>query len=336
MEKIISDVKTSIGTGGSTAAIGSKTGHHQIKRTGRFSLRARISKYSAIYALLAVPIIFLVVYQYYPILLQAIIAFKDYKLSKGVFGSEWVGLGNFRELFDIRDIDRVLRNTVVISLLRLVCGFFPPIVLAIFLYDLHTNALRRVSQTLLYIPHFFSWVIIYAIAYALFTRTGIVNSAIVALGGEPRDFLISLGTFRPLLILTGVWKEVGWGTIIYLAALSSLDPGLFDAAKIDGAGPMQRIRYITLPGIRSVIVFLLTLAVGRLFQATGTEQILLFYSPATYEVGDVIGTWVYRQGLTKLQYSLGTSLAFIEAVFGLILILSVNHFAKKRLKVGIW
>lgn len=336
MAKLISDVKrpSPAGSGGTVAH--PTIGHRRIKRTGRFSLQSRIKKYSAIYALLIIPILFLLIYRYYPILLQTIIAFKDYKLSKGVFGSDWYGLGNFKELFDMRDINRVLRNTIVISLLRLLFGFFPPIVLAIFLYDLNARVLRRVTQTILYIPHFFSWVIIYAIAYALFTRTGIINSAIVALGGKAQDFLISSSAFRPLIISTGIWKEVGWGTIIYLAALSSLDPGLFDAAKIDGAGPLQRIRHITLPGIRSVVVFLLTLAVGRLFQAAGVEQILLFYSPATYEVGDVIGTWVYRQGLTKLQYSLGTSLAFIESTFGLILILSVNYFAKKRLKVGLW
>ena len=276
------------------------------------------------------------VYRYYPILLQAIIAFKDYKLSKGVFGSDWIGFGNFTDLFAIREINRVLVNTVSISILRLVFGFFPPIILAIFLYDLHLSAIRRTSQTILYIPHFFSWVIMYSITFALFTNTGIINSVITALGGRPRDFLVSSSAFRPLLIGSGIWKEVGWGTIIYLAALSNLDPVLFDAAKIDGAGPLQRIRHITLPGIRAVVVFLLTLSIGRLFQSTGVEQILLFYSPATYEVGDVIGTWVYRQGLAKLQYGLGTSLAFIESVFGLGLILSVNHLAKTRLKVGIW
>ena len=251
-----------------------------------------------------------------------------------MFGSKWIGLGNFESLLVMRDIGRILFNTVYISLLRLVCGFFPPIILAIFLYDLRARVLKRVGQTILYIPHFFSWVIIYSIAYALFTKTGLVNSVVAGLGGRPRDFLISGSTFRPLLIATGVWKEVGWGTIIYLAALSNVDLGLYDAARIDGAGPLQRIRHVTLPGIRSVIVFLLTLSVGRLFQAAGVEQILLFYSPPTYAVGDVIGTWVYRQGLTKVQYSLGTALAFLESVFGLILILSVNHIAKRRLKKG--
>jgi putative aldouronate transport system permease protein len=324
--KTVSDVK--IGSRGTTAK--------PIRLTGQFSRQARLQKYAGVYALLIIPVIYLVVYRYIPIILQILIAFKDYKISKGIFGSEWTGLGNFRELFAIRDIGRVIRNTVVISLLRLIFGFFPPIILSIFLYDLHFTKLRRVSQTILYIPHFFSWVIIYSIAYSLFTKTGIINSIIVAVGGEAKDFLVSSSTFRPMIIVTGIWKEVGWGTIIYLAAMSNLDPGLFDAAKIDGAGPLQRIRHITLPGIRGVVIFLLTLAIGRLFQSTGVEQILLFYSPPTYEVGDVIGTWVYRQGLTKLQYSLGTSLAFIESVFGLVLILSVNYIAKKRLKVGLW
>ena len=303
---------------------------------GRLSLRASFAKYRVIYALLVVPVLYLLVYHYFPIVLQILVAFKDYKLSRGVFGSQWIGFENFRRLGEIRDIVRILLNTVTISLLRLLFGFFPPIILAIFLYDIRSGALRRVSQTILYIPHFFSWVIIYAITFALFTQTGIINSVITALGGSARDFLVNERAFRPLLIGTGIWKEVGWGTIIYLAALSNLDPELYDAAKVDGAGPVQRIRHITLPGLRPVVAFLLTLAVGRLFQSTGVEQILLFYSPPTYSVGDVVGTWVYPQGLTKLQYSQGTALAFAESLLGLTLILAVNAYSKRRLKVGIW
>ena len=208
---------TQAGTDGAVVAHGVRLRRIQSTRT-----RAKLRKYAGIYVLLLIPVAYLLVYRYYPILLQAVVAFKDYKLSKGVFGSDWIGLGNFRELFDIRDIDRVFVNTVYISLLRLVAGFFPPIILAIFLYDLHSGKLRRASQTILYIPHFFSWVIIYAIAFALFTKTGIVNSVIVALGGEPKDFLVSTAAFRPLLIGSGVWREVGWGTIIYLVPVRKL------------------------------------------------------------------------------------------------------------------
>ena len=304
-------------------------------RTG-LRLRRDIRRYVPIYVILILPVALLLIYRYLPMAVQAILAFKDYRIRDGVLGSPWVGLDNFRALVSGREFSRLLKNTVSIALLRLFWEFWPPIILAIFLFDLKSRVYKRFCQTLVYVPHFFSWVIVYAIVFAIFANRGQLNNFRAFLGMQRMEFLLEPAFFRPLLIGSGVWKGLGWGTIIYLAALSNIDPSLFDAAAIDGAGPINRIRHVTLPGMLPVIVFLLTLNIGNLFKHTGAEQILLFYNPATYEVGDVIDTWVYRQGLAQLKYSLGASLQFFQSVFGLILIVTVNHLSTKYAKVGIW
>lgn len=292
-------------------------------------------RYWFLYLLFVPVIVYYLVFRYYPIFLQGILAFKQYKLSSGIWGSPWVGFDNFTYVFARPDFYNVLENTIVISLLRIAFGFFPPIVLAILLFDLRSSWLRRVSQTILYIPHFFSWVIIYGIVFAMFSNTGMVNQLIMGIGGSEQNFLMAPEWFRPLIVGSGIWKEIGWGTIIYLAALTGIDPSIYEAAKVDGAGPLQRIRHITLPGIRPVVVFLFTLSLGSVLNA-GVEQILLFYSPATYEVGDIIDTFVFRQGLNQLQYSMATAVGLFQSVIGLILILSANWLAKRYAGTGIW
>ncbi|OXS54328.1 hypothetical protein B1A99_26790 [Cohnella sp. CIP 111063] len=301
----------------------------------RPSLVIRMRRYWFLYLLFVPVIVYYLVFRYYPIFLQGILAFKQYKLSSGIWGSPWVGFDNFTYVFARPDFYNVLENTIVISLLRIAFGFFPPIVLAILLFDLRSSWLRRVSQTILYIPHFFSWVIIYGIVFAMFSNTGMVNQLITGIGGSEQNFLMAPEWFRPLIVGSGIWKEIGWGTIIYLAALTGIDPSIYEAAKVDGAGPLQRIRHITLPGIRPVVVFLFTLSLGSVLNA-GVEQILLFYSPATYEVGDIIDTFVFRQGLNQLQYSMATAVGLFQSVIGLILILSANWLAKRYAGTGIW
>jgi putative aldouronate transport system permease protein len=313
------------------------TGANSILASGvrRSSLGIRLRRYWFLYLLFVPVVVYYIIFRYYPIALQGILAFKQYKLSLGIWDSPWVGFDNFAYAFSRPDFGNVLANTVIISLLRIAFGFFPPIVLAILLFDLRSSLLRRVSQTILYIPHFFSWVIIYGIVFAMLSNTGMVNQLIVALGGTEQNFLMAPEWFRTLIVGSGVWKEIGWGTIIYLAALTAIDPSLFEAAKMDGAGPLQRIRHITLPGIRPVVVFLFTLSLGSVLNA-GVEQVLLFYSPATYEVGDIIDTFVFRQGLNQLQYSMATAVGLFQSVIGLVLILTANQLAKKFAGTGIW
>jgi len=301
----------------------------------RPSLVFRMRRYWFLYLLFVPVIVYYIVFRYYPIAVQGILAFKQYKLSAGIWDSPWVGFDNFVYAFGRPDFYNVLENTVIISLLRIAFGFFPPILLAILLFDLRSSWLRRVSQTILYIPHFFSWVIVYGIVFAMFSNMGMVNQMIAGLGGSEQNFLMAPEWFRPLIVGSGIWKEIGWGTIIYLAALTAIDPSIYEAAKVDGAGPLQRIRHITLPGIRPVVVFLFTLSLGSVLSA-GVEQILLFYSPATYEVGDIIDTFVFRQGLNQLQYSMATAVGLFQSVIGLILILTANWLSKRYAGTGIW
>ncbi|MCL2832948.1 MAG: ABC transporter permease subunit [Treponema sp.] len=274
--------------------------------------------------------------RYWPMLMQIILSFKNYRLDQGIWGSMWVGFDNFKTLFGRYDFLPVLRNTIILSLYQLVFNFFPPIILAILLFDLRRQIVRRTAQTLLYIPHFFSWVIIYAIVFSAFSPDGFVNQITKILNnGKFINFLVLPQYFRPLIVGSALFKDIGWGTIIYLAALSGIDPGLFDAAKIDGAGPIQRIWHITLPSVAPVVVFLFTLAIGNILTAP-VEQILLFLTPASMTVGDVIGTWVYRVGIGQMRYSLTATMNFFQSAIGLVLVLTANYVAQKTVGRGIW
>ncbi len=295
-----------------------------------------LKRYWVLYVLLIPSFSYIVLYRYYPILIQALLSFKEYTLMGGIWDSKWVGFANFSELFFSPYFPRIFKNTVIISSLRLLIGFLPPVILAIFLYDLKSKTLQRVAQTIVYIPHFFSWVIVYSILFAFMSNSGFVNRLIVVLGGEERNFFLNSRYFYPLIVSTAIWKEIGWGTIIYLAALTNIDIQLFEAARIDGAGPLARIRYITIPSIFPVMIFLLMLSIGQIFMLAGAEQILLFYSPATYQVGDIIDTWVYREGLVQFKYSLGAAASFFQSLIGLFLIIMINRFSKKHTGIGVW
>ena len=296
----------------------------------------KIIEYRFLYFLALPIVVYLLIYRYYPIFTQFMLSFREYSILDGIFGSQWTGFNNYNTLFGSRDFARIMQNTVRISVLQLCAGFLPPLVLAILLFDMTSSKFRRISQSILYIPHFFSWVVIFNLVHVLFSNTGYINSLIQVFGGEAHDFLLQKDFFTPVLIGSSIWKELGWGTIIYLAALTSIDTSLFEVAKIDGAGPLQRIWHITLPGILPVVVFVLAMSLGNLFSAANTEQILLFYGPQNFSVSDVIGTWVYRQGLGKMQYSLGASISMFQSVIGLLLVLLCNRLARKLAGVGIW
>lgn len=302
----------------------------------RHSLKGRLKRYAPIYLLMLIPFLYLFVYRYYPILLQSVLAFKKYRIMGGVWGSDWIGWANFEKMFTSSSISRILINTVRISVLRLVVGFFPPIILSIMLFDMTSDRFRKISQSILYIPHFFSWVVIYGIVLVLFQNDGYINNIIAAMGGEKVEFMMKKDYFLPILIGSGLWKGLGWSTIIYLAALTGINPELFEVAKIDGAGPIKRIQHITLPGIKSVVMFVLITNMGSILSGAGTEQILLFYGPSNYAVSDVIGTWVYRQGLGKIDYGMASALGMFESTVGLILVLISNALGRKYAGVGIW
>jgi putative aldouronate transport system permease protein len=296
----------------------------------------KIVKFKVLYVMFLPVLVYFILLRYWPILLSFIVAFKDFKIGAGVFSSKWIALENFRAIFSDPDLLRVIGNTLEISVLRLVIGFLPPIILAIMFHDMAAGKFSKISQTLMYIPHFFSWVIIYGIVFAFFsTGTGFVNDVLQLFGVKRVDFLLSSNWFRPILIGSGLWKELGWGTIIYMAAMSTIDKEQFEAAKIDGAGPIRRIVHITFPSILPVISFVLCINLGFILYAGG-EQILMFYNSAVYDVADVIDTWSYRVGLGTMRYGVGTAIGLFQSMIGLIIVLITNYLSKRFTGNGIW
>lgn len=302
----------------------------------RKELARSLKRFYPLYFLFLPVFAFLILFKYVPIVNQFVLALKDYRYIDGIWGSPWAGLTHFEKVFSSRDFPIIVRNTLAISLLRLFWGFAPPILLAIFLNDLRSTLYRRVSQTIVYLPHFLSWVIVYGIAYVFISPGfGLINTWLNALGLPSVDLVTSSEWFRTIIVSTGLWRELGWSTIIYLAALSGVDPELYKAASIDGANVFRRLWHVTLPGIRPIIVFVLILNMGSIM-TTGFEQIFLFQTSANYDVSDVIETWVYRRGLIDLDFSLATAVGIFQAVIGLFTILAANFLARKYTGTGIW
>jgi putative aldouronate transport system permease protein len=296
-----------------------------------------VKKYFFLYSFMIIPLVYIFVLFLYPIMLQTIISFKDYKLSTGIWSSDWIGFDNFKKIFLDPSMGYVILNTIYVSFLRLITGLLPPIILAIILFDLKSQKFRKSIQTIIYIPHFFSWVVIYAIVFAFLTPSGIVNTILVeTFGKEPIDFLARGNLFIPIQLITSIWKEMGWGTILYLAALSNVDQNLYEAASIDGAGPFKRHFHITIPGIAPVIVFLTIMSVGSILKGAGGEQMLIFTNNAVIDKAQVIDTWVYWQGIGKLQYGLGAAVSFFQSGVGLVMVLLCNKLSKKATGIGLW
>ena len=227
---------------------------------------------------------------------------------------------------------QVIGRTIYISVLRLIVGIIPPLILSVCLYDLKSSKMRSVFQNIVYIPHFFSWVVVYAITYSLLSPEGLMNSVF----GTSVDYMVSKKYFLTIVIVTSIWKELGWGTILYLAALSGVDTSLFEAAKIDGAKPLQRVVHITLPSIRNTIVFLTVMSLGNILKGAGGEQLLLFYSATTKDQALVIDTWLVWYGMKELQYSLGAAMSFFQSAIGMIMVLGCNYISKKTCEVSMW
>jgi putative aldouronate transport system permease protein len=294
----------------------------------------RILKYRMLYVMVLPSVAFLFIFHYIPIY-GASIAFKDFWVTKGILGSPWVGFEHFEKLFRTDKFWQVFRNTIEINLLRLAFGFPAPIVLAILLNEVRNRLFKRSIQTIVYLPHFISWVTIAGIIFTLLSNEGLVNKAIIALGGDPVNFLTSNGMFRPLLVLSGIWKEVGWGTIIYLAALAGVNPDLYEAATVDGANRFKQILHITLPSLLPIISILLILNFGSMMNG-GFDQVFNLYNTMVYESGDVIDTYVYRIGLTQGEYSVATAIGLFLNLINFVLLVIVNWTAKRIGGQGIY
>jgi putative aldouronate transport system permease protein len=284
----------------------------------------------ALYIMLIPGIIITAIYSYGP-LIGLSIAFQKYNFAKGLFGSEWIGLDNFNYLFMLPEFGRVVFNTVYISVMKIVLGLIFPIVVSILLNEMQSVKLKRSVQTFIYLPHFISWVIISGVLIDMLSpSTGIINQIIKAFGADPVFFLGNKDVFPYVIVVSDIWKGFGFGTIIYLAALTGIDPSLYEAAHIDGANRMQRMWNITIPGIMPVIVLNSTLMLGSVLNA-GFDQVFNMYSPMVYETGDIIDTLVYRMGMQSSvpQYDIATAIGLFKSGVSFVLISSAYWLAHK-------
>ncbi|WP_223870033.1 ABC transporter permease [Paenibacillus sabuli] len=300
------------------------------QRRNRRRLRQNIP-----YFILFTPIIvYFLLFKYAP-MGGLVIAFKDYNFADGVFGSPWVGLGQFETLFSNPQTLRIIRNTFVLSVLALLIGFPFPILLAVLLNEVGRVWFKRGVQTLVYLPHFLSWVIVSGIVITIFSIEGVINNLFADwLGWSPIQFLYSEGSWLALFIGSGIWKGAGWGAIIYLAALSSIDPSLYESASIDGANKWKQIRHITLPGIAPTIVIVFILSVGNVMEV-GFDQVYTLQNSAVFGISEVISTYTYKIGLQSLQFSLTSAMGLFESLIGLVLVLITNTIAR-RYGQGLW
>jgi putative aldouronate transport system permease protein len=298
-------------------------------------LARSVWKHRWLYALMTPSLIYFVVFRYIP-LWNAQIAFKDFKPVVGVLGSPWVGLKHFYAFVNSFYFAQLIGNTLFFSLGKLLLGIPMAIILAVALYETSLPFFRKLVQTASYLPHFLSWVIVFGVLLAMLSPgDGLVNEMIKWFGGQPISFLTSSAWFRVVVIGSEIWKETGWGTILFLAALLSIEPALFEAAEMDGASRFQRIWHISLPGILDVIVIVTLLRLGTILDA-GFNQIFVLYSLPVYSVGDIIDTWVYRQGILEARFSLATAVGLFKGVIGLVMIVTANRLAKRVAGSGLY
>ncbi|MFK7692826.1 ABC transporter permease [Paenibacillus sp. HJGM_3] len=297
-------------------------------RSSTSSIWRYMWKYKALYLITLPGIVYYLIFKYIP-LGASFIAFKDYNIFKGVWGSPWVGLEHFERMFRHADFLRIFKNTVIIGGLDILFAFPAPIILALLLNEVRIVMYKRIVQTVIYMPHFLSWVIISGIAVGILSpSTGVVNQFLGWLGIEPIYFLGENSYIRTILITSGIWKEVGWGTIIYLAALAGINPDLYEAAEIDGANRWKQTLAITVPSILPTIVILFLLKIGD-FLDFGFERVWVFLNPLTYENGEILDTYIYRAGLLQQEYSFTTAVGMFKSIIGLTLLVLANKLSRK-------
>ena len=304
------------------------------------SLGSYLRQHWVLYLMLIPGLFFLFIYKLLPLWgLQ--IAFKNYKIFaadtpwQSIAASDWIGWKHFQKLFASSQFKVVLRNTLEINIMKILWLFPIPIICAILLNEIRHAFYQKLCQTLIYVPYFFSWVLIFGIFYSLLGSYGVINSVVTAVGGARINFFGDQSIFRSVLVFTEGWKDVGYNTVIYLAAITGIDITLYEAARVDGANKFRQIWHITLPGLLPTIILMLIMKVGYILN-TGFEQVLVFYSPPVYDVADIIETYVYRIGLGQANFSLATALGLFNAVIAFILIVGANTVSKKTLGRSIW
>lgn len=290
--------------------------------------------YRWLYLLVLPTIIYFLIFAYAPFV-GVQIAFKDFKIFTGMWQSPWVGFEHFQALFSSQKFPQLLENTLLISLYRIVFGFPVPVIFALMLNEVRHIFFKRSIQTVTYFPHFLSWVIFAGVVINILGPTGIVNTMVINNGGHRLNFLTNPDLFRSVIVGTGILKEFGFSAIIYLAALTGIDPQLYESAKVDGAGKLRQIWHVTLPGLRPVMAVLLVISLGSVLDA-GFDQIFQLLTGPTYPVGDIIDTYVYRVGLQQAQYELATAVGLFKGVVGLILIVIANYLLRRLGQRSIW
>ena len=288
----------------------------------------------ALHLMILPGMIILAIFVFAP-LVGSMMAFENYIPAKGLLGSKWVGLENFKFIFSLPDSRQVFLNTLIIAFAKLVLNIIVPVTFAVLLNEIRARFFKKTFQTIVYLPHFLSWVVLATVITNMFSLEGPFNAVIQAVGGSPIQFLADNHWFRKVIVGTDVWKEFGYNSVVYLAALTSIDPGLYEAASIDGANRWKQTIHITLPALMPTMVLMTALNLGNILNA-GFDQIFNLYNPIVYETADIIDTYVYRIGMVERQYSIGAAVGLLKSVISFILILSANKCAKKATGSGIF
>ncbi len=291
------------------------------------SLISDVKKCWPYYVMVLPGVIFFLIFKYIP-MLGSVIAFQDYSVFKGFVGSDWVGLKHFRTLITYPDFIRIFTNTLVLGLCKTVLIFPIPVILSLMLNEVKNLKVKKTIQTAVYIPYFLSWVIVGGLVFDIFGVGGLFNNIRNFLGFDTLLAMQKESWFRPIYIISSIWKEAGWGTVVYLAAISGIDPALYESSAIDGASRFARMKYITFPLIIPSILTLFLLSIGS-FLELGFEQVFNLLTPMTYSVGDIFDTYVYRVGIQQARYSFTTAVGLFQSTIGLILVLTFNKLANK-------
>ncbi len=305
-----------------------------VARQKRESIWGNMRRHKALYWMTLPGMLYFILFKYVP-LLGSVIAFQDYQIFKGLLKSPWVGLENFIYIFQYPDFYRILGNTVKIGFAQILYGFPAPILLALLLNEVGNRKLKRCMQTVLYLPHFLSWAIIGSILFDLLSLNGVVNSVRTAFGMDPILYMQKADCFVPIVILSSIWKEMGWSAIVYLAAIAGISPELYEAAVVEGASRLKQALYITFPLLLPTITVMFLLRVGN-FLNLGFEQIYVLMTPMTQSVGDILDTYVYQYGVLEGKYSMTTAIGLFKSIFGLVLMVLCNSLSKYATGRGVY
>ncbi|QUI25250.1 sugar ABC transporter permease [Vallitalea pronyensis] len=309
-----------------------KTKHK--KTTIRAKIAEDFKKHRTIYIMVIPVLLYYLIFHYGP-MFGIVIAFKDYRPGRGIWGSDWVGMKHFIDFLTSQYFWRLVKNTLFINFYNLLIGFPAPIILALLLNEVRSRKFKRTVQTVTYMPHFISAVVVAGIIVDLVGTDGLINDLLAFIGFQRKNLLAVSALFRPIFVGSNIWQNIGWGTIIYLAALSGINPNLYEAADIDGAGRFKKIWHVTLPGIAPTITILLIMRIGRMMHL-GWEKIILLYNPIIYDTADVISTFVYRRGLEEADFSYSTAVGLFNAIINFSLLIMANKVSKKLSETSLW